>query len=650
MKNRKEIDIEELIKYVKDRVTSYALENNLKQTPVAYTNIQGQLFLPTFKSSEEEEIIIDVPDLKDGISKVRKLLKEKDYDGAEKLLKKLLEEDNLNYEVNILLEDLEIKREKDRIEKEKKKRELFEEWKKRGESFLQSGDYAKAKECFENARKMYPEDAFIKALLEGMEQKRQIIKIDDIEVPGGDKIVVLNKLFSDAEKLKSKKEYTKALNHYNQILKIYPGNKRAIKEKILLYEKWLDDYKREMRYFEMLGLLEDVILEDETIIGIEEFSNVYDETLLSYAEAFIKTRFNQELSAKMRKLEKKEELIRRYENVLSDYEELSMEREYNELKKVLGRLKGEAKPLNAEVQKYHELLNREFFSKSNIDSTVEILRNIIEESLSDEYLKKAFRPITNKQQEDLFKEVKMLPEETYEQIIFKIEKFKSLILKVSESIKEIIIKYELKELEIKKKRKFEELKKRKALERNITKENEKESFKKDLLGTIFNISIILFFMECFILHRKIFTGEKILFDVWDITAYNTYFLAILTSIFCVKHIADSRITDSIEMDSRINKVLLIFLIPILFVSLYGLGFIIAFIILIIKLFSKEYIRFLLEKFIPSFLIYCIPIFPFVTIITSYLIVKLTGKRYNAWFAFIPHILWILFFLRKFHFL
>jgi hypothetical protein len=45
-----EIDIEKLINFTKEQIRSYSIQHQIKQTPVAYTNIQGKFCIPTYKS------------------------------------------------------------------------------------------------------------------------------------------------------------------------------------------------------------------------------------------------------------------------------------------------------------------------------------------------------------------------------------------------------------------------------------------------------------------------------------------------------------------------------------------------------------------------------------------------------------------------
>ncbi|NIM13978.1 MAG: hypothetical protein GTO45_18185 [Candidatus Aminicenantes bacterium] len=51
-----EINIEELIILTKNRVISYSIKNRLRQTPTAYTNIQGEFYIPTYTPPPDSEL------------------------------------------------------------------------------------------------------------------------------------------------------------------------------------------------------------------------------------------------------------------------------------------------------------------------------------------------------------------------------------------------------------------------------------------------------------------------------------------------------------------------------------------------------------------------------------------------------------------
>jgi len=55
--NQPEMDIEELIRLTKDMVISYSIKNRLRQTPTAYTSIQGKFYIPTYKPLTNSETI-----------------------------------------------------------------------------------------------------------------------------------------------------------------------------------------------------------------------------------------------------------------------------------------------------------------------------------------------------------------------------------------------------------------------------------------------------------------------------------------------------------------------------------------------------------------------------------------------------------------
>ena len=56
-----EINIEELILLTKKKVLSYSINHHLRQTPVAYTNIQGEFYIPTYQSASNDDIVLDGP-------------------------------------------------------------------------------------------------------------------------------------------------------------------------------------------------------------------------------------------------------------------------------------------------------------------------------------------------------------------------------------------------------------------------------------------------------------------------------------------------------------------------------------------------------------------------------------------------------------
>jgi len=56
-----EVNIEELILFVKKAVLSYSIKHHLKQTPVAYTNIQGEFNIPTYQPSDHDGVVWEDP-------------------------------------------------------------------------------------------------------------------------------------------------------------------------------------------------------------------------------------------------------------------------------------------------------------------------------------------------------------------------------------------------------------------------------------------------------------------------------------------------------------------------------------------------------------------------------------------------------------
>lgn len=57
-----EINIEELILLTKDMVISYSIKHRLKQTPMSYTNIQGEFYIPTYNRVNNNEAVLKVSD------------------------------------------------------------------------------------------------------------------------------------------------------------------------------------------------------------------------------------------------------------------------------------------------------------------------------------------------------------------------------------------------------------------------------------------------------------------------------------------------------------------------------------------------------------------------------------------------------------
>lgn len=399
--NKKQVNVEDLVRGVKDNVLAYCLKKNWEQTPTAYSHIQGDFYLPAYETQPRKGELVSAPNFSQDIEKARKALQSKDFDSAARILNTILQKDSLNLEANLLLEELDAGRNLQILKEKTEIRQHYEEWLRRGEGFRKAGEFSKAKECFENAARIYPDNPMAQSYIKEIDTREQIIKIDAIDAPVGDKAAILKNLFQSANNAFNKGDFTAALNHYNKILKTYPGNQRAIKEKLQLFEKWLQQYKDSTRYFEILGLLENIILPDESMRDDHvRFEGEYNETILLYTQAFLKSRISSEIEPVIKEIKKKEERKEDFEKLLNEYHDLAMEREYNELLKITEKLKSELDHIKDRIKLKSEIIGiKNIFEtqeKAVSDHVFTILESLINEGITDKYILNAYKQIESK--------------------------------------------------------------------------------------------------------------------------------------------------------------------------------------------------------------------------------------------------------------
>ncbi|MCX6579389.1 MAG: caspase family protein [Candidatus Aminicenantes bacterium] len=399
--NEKQVNVEDLVRSVKENVSKFCFDNNWKQTPTVSLNIEGDFFLPAYEIQPREGELVSAPDFSQDIQKARKALQSKDFDSAARIINAILQKDSLNFEANLLLEELDTGRNLQILKEKTEKRQHYEEWLRRGEGFRKAGEFSKAKECFENAARIYPDNPMAQSYIKEIDTREQIIRVDDIEVPVGAKADILKNLFQSANGASNIGDFTAALNHYNKILKTYPGNQRAIKEKLQLFEKWLLQYKDSARYFEILGLLENIILPDESMRDDHvRFEGEYNETILLYTQAFLKSRISSEIEPVIKEIKKKEERKEAFEKLLNEYHELAMEKEYNELLKITDKIKNELDRMNDRIKLKSEIIGiKNIFEtqeKAVSDHVFTILESLINEGITDKYILNTYKQIENK--------------------------------------------------------------------------------------------------------------------------------------------------------------------------------------------------------------------------------------------------------------
>jgi tetratricopeptide (TPR) repeat protein len=405
--NEKQVNVEDLVRSVKDNVIDFCLRNNWEQTPTAYSNIQGAFYLPAYEIQPRKGKLVSAPNFSLDIQKARKALQSRDFDAATQIINTILQKDRLNFEANLLLEELDTGRNLQILEKETEIRQNYEEWFRRGEEFRKAGDFSKARECFENAAGIFPDSQMAQSYIKEIETRQQIIEVDDIEVPAGDKAVILKNLFQAALDAFNAGEFTTALNHYNKILKTYPGNQRAIKEKKQLFEKWLQQYKDNARYLEMLGLFENIILPDESLRDEHvRFEEEYNETVLLYTQVFLKSRISSEIEQSIKESDKKEERKKSYEKLMAEYHELAMEAEYDKLLKITDKLKSELDHTIAQIKLKTEIIGTADIFKTQkkvlSDHIADVLESVIKEGVSDRYILNAYKQIRTEKTRLLF--------------------------------------------------------------------------------------------------------------------------------------------------------------------------------------------------------------------------------------------------------
>lgn len=424
--NKKQVNVEDLVRSVKDSVLEFCLKKKWKQTPTAYSNIQGDFYIPAYETQPREGELVSAPDFSQDIEKARKALQSKDFDSAARIINTILMKDSLNFEANLLLEELDAGRDLQILKEKTEVRQNYEEWLRRGENFLKVGDLSKARECFENAARIYPDSRMAQSYIKEIDTRAQIVKSEDIEVQLGDKAAILKNLFQAANDAFNKGDFTAALNYYNKILKTYPGNQRAIKEKIQLFEKWLQQYKDSARYFEMLGLLENIILPDESLYDDHvRFKGERKETILLYTQAFLKSRINIDYANLIKEKEKKVKLIGSYEKLLIDYHELAMEKEYEELVKIIEKQKTELIDISEKIDLNAKIIGTENILKTQekklADHIFTIIESLIKEGVNDRYIIMVYNKIDAERKHLKFNEIKKMPEKDRNQILRKCE-------------------------------------------------------------------------------------------------------------------------------------------------------------------------------------------------------------------------------------
>ena len=408
-----QVNVEDLVRSVKDNVIDFCLRNNWEQTPTAYSNIQGAFYLPAYDIQPRKGKLVSAPDFSRDIQKAREALQSSDFDAAARIIDTILQKDRLNFEANLLLEELDTGRNLQILKEQTEIRRNYEEWLRRGEEFRKAGDFSKARECFENAAKIYPDSQLAQSYIKEIETRQQIIKVDDIEVPVGDKVVILKNLFQAANDAFNAGEFTTALNHYNKILKTYPGNQRAIKEKKQLFEKWLQQYKNSARYLEMLGLFENIILPDESLRDDHvRFEDEYNKTILLYTQSFLKSRIKIEIEPVVKEIEKKIKRIESYEKLLAEYHDLAMDAEYDELLKITDKLKSELDHTNDQIKLNSEIIRiNDIFKtqeKALSDHIDDVLEAVIKEGVNDRYILNAYEHIISEKARLKFYEIKKI--------------------------------------------------------------------------------------------------------------------------------------------------------------------------------------------------------------------------------------------------
>lgn len=170
-------------------------------------------------------------------------------------------------------------------------------------------------------------------------------------------------------------------------------------------------------------------------------------------------------------------------------------------------------------------------------------------------------------------------------------------------------------------------------------QREEEIFRGRTLKSISWTSVLVFLAEIAIFYfmkKEIFIFEGISGDNRDNLIGGIFCLLItlimISELFAI-HIS------KVKIISRLKRFLLEE--PYVIGVLVLIGIFLYPFLLVFMLMSFEYVRqYLFQKFIPSFLIYCIPILPFVTAYISLFLVKLTKKAANAWWAFAINFVWI----------
>lgn len=418
--SQRRVNIDTLVQRVKEKVTDYGLKHNLTQTPHAFANIQGTLYLPAYEKERTAGEIIPVPDFDITMEEARAAMENGEYDTASLMLAEVLKADHLNREANRLLTKLDNLRESQQLVEETEKRKNYEEWLRRGEEYIKDGNYAKAGECIKNAGKVFPGSEMVKAYLKDLETRDNITLVGDIEMPAGESFTALKNLFPMAAEAKENKQFTEALNLYNKILKKYPGNKKAIDEKNDLFLIWLEEWKT--RPFEILGLMESTIFPDKSLKEYHHvFNSIYEETILAYTEKFLNSSMNRDLEFMGKELENKEKHMARFVKLMKDYQEVAMETEYKEVLELNSKAKLEAEKLKTQKDVRLSLLKQDdiFKDKKNWGPVQDILQSMFNEGNRDKYLIKAYGQINNKIAHNSFNQVKKLPTESQEQIKIK---------------------------------------------------------------------------------------------------------------------------------------------------------------------------------------------------------------------------------------
>ena len=328
-------------------ITDLANRHSLSADQNPWLQLSGEP--PTLCESRRSQTKPTLP-----IEALRKAEQAGDLEQAETLAREILAQDPINFEANLLLENIRDRQALSAKQDNDGRRAQYEQHLRRASEALRQGNYDAATTAVNAAADLFPDGGAINTLRSEIDNRRKIAAEAKEEAPAAittdQRAELLKATFLKAANQRAQGDLIGAIGSYNRALKIYPGNARALKEKTEVYEAYVDDCLSREAFFQALGFLDDVGFEDLGMKNQESLETRYGGALMGYAQQFIQQRLEAERSELDRNVRRKRKSAQHLNSLEEQYDELGMDEEASTVREKANALDSEIKSLTRQLK------------------------------------------------------------------------------------------------------------------------------------------------------------------------------------------------------------------------------------------------------------------------------------------------------------